>query len=152
MKKWWIFAVVVMLFTAHAVASQANGEEPINLNQSLFLTPQQRVTLAVEAMRGSSEAAAKISMFYGFVALNPIEQHRWAVIAAENGDPVDQFNAYQDFMNYGTELDKERALFWLRKSASAGDKVAQDELMNLEKKNKRSDKKDGKQTSDPIKQ
>ncbi|MDY1547706.1 hypothetical protein [Luteibacter sahnii] len=73
MKKWWTFAVVVMLFTAHAVASQANEEEPINLNQSLFLTPQQRVTLAVEAMRGSSEAATKISMFYGFVALNPIE-------------------------------------------------------------------------------
>lgn len=125
-------AVLIVLSVAHFFYEEANADEPINLNQSLFLTPQQRMELAVEAMRGSSEAATKIAVFFGFVALNPTEQHRWVIIAAENGDAVAQFNAYQDFMHYDTELDRERALFWLKKSAASGDKMAQDELKGLE--------------------
>lgn len=126
-------AATMLVFAGRALAGQAVADEPINLNADLFLTPPQRTALAIEAMRGSSDAATKIALFYGFVALNPVEEHRWVVIAAENGDPVAQYNAYQDFMNYGTELDKERAMFWLRKSAGAGDKYAQEALKDIEK-------------------
>lgn len=83
-------------------------------------------------MRGSPEAATKISVFYGFVLLNPIEERRWALIAAENGNPVAQYNVYEDFMNNDTALDRERALFWLRKSAAAGFKDAQEKLKRVE--------------------
>lgn len=126
-------AATILVFAGRALAGQAATDEPINLNADLFLTPPQRTALAIEAMRGSSDAATKIALFYGFVALDPVEEHRWVVIAAENGDPVAQYNAYQDFMNYGTELDKERAMFWLKKSAGAGDKYAQEALKDIEK-------------------
>ncbi|SFW28227.1 sel1 repeat family protein [Luteibacter sp. UNCMF366Tsu5.1] len=120
--------------TAHA---QTAPEQPVNLNQDLVLTQQQLQTLAVEAMRGSSEAASKISIFYGFVLLNPMEERRWALIAAENGDPVAQYNVYEDFMNNDTALDRERALFWLRKSANAGYKEAQEKLKRVGEDGKR---------------
>lgn len=126
-------SLLVLLLASHAVIAQKASEQPINLNQNLVLTPQERLTLAVEAMRGSSEAASKISVFYGFVLLNPIEERRWALIAAENGDPVAQYNVYEDFVNNDTALDRERALFWLRKSAAAGFKDAQEKLKRIEK-------------------
>mgnify|MGYP003919449301 CR=1 FL=1 len=130
-KRWIFFLLAALLLTVPAAHAQ-DRNQPINLNQDLVLTPQERLTLAVEAMRGSPEAATKISVFYGFVLLNPIEERRWALIAAENGDPVAQYNVYEDFMNNDTALDRERALFWLRKSAAAGFKDAQEKLKRVE--------------------
>jgi len=130
-KRWIFFVLAALLLTVPAAHAQ-DRNQPINLNQDLVLTPQERLTLAVEAMRGSPEAATKISVFYGFVLLNPIEERRWALIAAENGNPVAQYNVYEDFMNNDTALDRERALFWLRKSAAAGFKDAQEKLKRVE--------------------
>ena len=130
-KRWIFFVLAALLLTVPAAHAQ-DRNQPINLNQDLVLTPQERLTLAVEAMRGSPEAATKISVFYGFVLLNPIEERRWALIAAENGDPVAQYNVYEDFINNDTALDRERALFWLRKSAAAGFKDAQEKLKRVE--------------------
>lgn len=127
----------VLWFAVQTTYAQTAPEQPVNLNQDLVLTQQQLQTLAVEAMRGSSEAASKISVFYGFVLLNPMEERRWALIAAENGDPVAQYNVYEDFMNNDTALDRERALFWLRKSASAGYKEAQEKLKRVGEDGKR---------------
>lgn len=121
----------VLWLPSQAVAAQNASEQPVNLNQDLALTKQQLQTLAVEAMSGSSKAASKISVFYGFVLLNPMEERRWALIAAENGDPVAQYNVYEDFVNNDTALDRERALFWLRKSANAGYKDAQEKLKRV---------------------
>jgi TPR repeat protein len=133
MKSYKVVTLLALLCVCQAVAGQAASDEPINLNQSLVLTPQQRLSLAVEAMRGSSDAATRISLFYGFVLLNPMEERRWALIAAENGDPVAQYNVYEDFMNNDTALDTERALFWLRKSAASGFKEAKDKLEHVER-------------------
>jgi len=127
----------VLWFAVQPAYAQTAPEQPVNLNQDLVLTQQQLQTLAVEAMGGSSEAASKISVFYGFVVLNPMEKRRWALIAAENGDPVAQYNVYEDFMNNDTALDRERALFWLRKSASAGYKEAQEKLKRVGEDGKR---------------
>ena len=135
------FLLASLLFGQAAIAQSAS-DQPINLNQDLVLSQQQRQTLAVEAMRGSAEAATKISLFYGFVLLNPIEERRWALIAAENGDPVAQYNVYEDFMNNDTDLDRERALFWLKKSADAGYKDAQEKLRRVEKEQAHPIKKD----------
>ncbi|MDF3983697.1 hypothetical protein P3W24_12240 [Luteibacter sp. PPL201] len=128
-------AMCTLGLACHAAVAHGAPDQPVNLNQNLVLTPQQRQTLAVEAMRGSAEAASRISVFYGFVLLNPMEERRWALIAAENGDPVAQFNVYEDFMNNDTALDRERALFWLRKSAAAGYKDAQEKLKRAEHEN-----------------
>lgn len=65
------------------------------------------------------------------MALNFAEQSRWTVIAAENGEPGAQYNAYVDFMNFDSSTNQIRALFWLRKSAAAGDKMARDELTRI---------------------
>lgn len=128
-------AMCTLGLVCHAAVAHVAPDQPVNLNQDLVLTPRQRQTLAVEAMRGSAEAASRISVFYGFVLLNPMEERRWSLIAAENGDPVAQFNVYEDFMNNDTALDRERALFWLRKSASAGYKDAQEKLKRVEEEN-----------------
>lgn len=125
-------AMCTLGLVCHAAVAHIAPDQPVNLNQELVLTQRQRQTLAVEAMRGSAEAATRISVFYGFVLLNPMEERRWALIAAENGDPVAQFNVYEDFMNNDTALDRERALFWLKKSAAAGYKDAQEKLKRVE--------------------
>ncbi|NII53788.1 sel1 repeat family protein [Luteibacter sp. SG786] len=127
----------VLWFAVQTAFAQTAPEQPVNLNRDLVLTQQQLQTLAVEAMRGSSEAASKISVFYGFVLVNPMEERRWALIAAENGDPVAQYNVYEDFMNNDTALDRERALFWLRKSANAGYNEAQEKLKRVGEEGKR---------------
>ena len=125
-------SIYALWFVSHAAVAQAASDRPVNLNQDLVLTQQQRQTLAVEAMRGSAEAATRISVFYGLVLLNPMEERRWALIAAENGDPVAQFNVYEDYMNNDTALDRERALFWLKRSAAAGYKDAKEKLKRVE--------------------
>ncbi len=126
----------VFWLASQAVCAQNTPAQPVNLNQDLVLTQQQLLELSVEAMRGSSEAASKISIFYGFVLLNPMEERRWALIAAENGDPVAQYNVYEDFVSNDTALDRERALFWLKKSANAGYKDAQEKLKRVEQDGK----------------
>ncbi|MBB3229175.1 TPR repeat protein [Luteibacter sp. Sphag1AF] len=126
--------------TSQAIATQAVSGEPVNLNQSLFLTPKQRTALAVEAMRGSGESAWKISLFFGFIALSPVEQHRWAVIAAENGDPRAQYQLYLDVADTDPELDKMRGEFWLRRAAAAGEANAQDDLKQLEQGRQKAEK------------
>jgi len=126
-------AALACLCASQAAAAQTDTAHEVNLNQSLVLTAKQQQALAVEAMRGSGEAAMKLFLFYGFVALNPTEEHRWVVIGAENGDPVAQYNLYTDLANSDDELEKQRAIFWLRKAAAAGDEDAKGELKDLEK-------------------
>ncbi|MGN6480310.1 hypothetical protein [Luteibacter sp.] len=133
MTKYGAVATLAVLCASQAVMPQTGSGQEINLNQSLVLNTQQQQTLAVQAMRGSVEAATKLFLFYGFVALNPTEEHRWVVVGAENGDPVAQYNLYKDLVNSDDDLDKWRAEFWLRKSAAAGDSRAKSELENLEK-------------------
>ncbi len=132
MKHFQVLLLSVFWLASQTVSAQNTSEQPVNLNQDLVLTKQQLQKLSVEAMRGSSQAASKISVFYGFVLLNPMEERRWALIAAENGDPVAQYNVYEDFVDNDTVLDRERALFWLRKSANAGYKDAQEKLKRVE--------------------
>lgn len=133
MKNYVAVITLACLCASQATAAQTDTTQEVNLNESLVLTAKQQQALAVEAMRGSSEAATKLFLFYGFVALNPTEEHRWVIIGAENGDPVAQYNLYQDLVNSDDDLEKRRAEFWLRKAAAAGDKDAKGELKNLEK-------------------
>jgi TPR repeat protein len=133
MKKYGAVAMLVFLCATQAAMAQTGSRQEINLNQSLVLNAKQQQALAVEAMRGSTEAATKLFLFYGFVALNPTEEHRWVVVGAENGDPVAQYNLYKDLINSDDDLDKLRAEFWLKKAAAAGDSRAKSELQDLEK-------------------
>jgi len=133
MKGYVAVVTLACLGASKAVTAQADTTQEVNLNQSLVLTAQQQQTLAMEAMRGSGEAATKLFLFYGFVALNPTEEHRWVVIGAQNGDPVAQYNLYKDLIRSDDDLEKQRAEFWLRKAAAAGDKDAKDELEDFEK-------------------
>lgn len=120
--------------------AQPNGFDMLGLNDLNLFPPNSNKYR--RAMRGSSEPATKISVFYGFVLLNPIEERRWALIAAENGDPVAQYNVYENFMNNDTPLDRERALLWLRKLAAAGFKDSQEKLKRVEQESGHASKED----------
>lgn len=120
----------LVIFTGAAAAGRAT-DEPINLNRSLVLTERQRLVFEEQVMRGSAEAALKVALFYGFVALNPIEERRWTEISAENGDPVSQYNFYHDLIESDSTFDRARAIFWLRKAASV-DAEARKELDRIE--------------------
>ena len=133
MKKYVAAVTLACLGAGKAVTAQTGTTQEVNLNQSLVLTAQQQQALAKEAMRGSGEAATRLFLFYGFVALNPTEEHRWVVIGAENGDPVAQYNLYKDLVSSDDDLEKQRAEYWLRKAAAAGDKDAKDELKDFER-------------------
>lgn len=92
-------ALLAWMACSGAAAAHGASDEPINLNQSLVLTDKQRVTLEDQAARGSGDAALKVALFYGFVALNPVEERRWMQIAAENGNAASQYNLYHDLID-----------------------------------------------------
>lgn len=134
--KYRTFLVLLLFCAGNGFAGQSKTDQPINLNQSLVVTESQRAALEMEAARGSGEAASKLFLFYGFVALNPAEERRWTLIGAENGDAASQYNMYQDLSDSDSRFDRERALFWLRKAAASGDADARKELKKVERSNR----------------
>jgi TPR repeat protein len=80
------------------------------------------------ALAGSAHAATQLIEYYK-------DDERalsyWRQIAAENGDPIQQYNLWFDLSQRPDALSQKRAVFWLRRSAAAGDKVAAERLAEI---------------------
>lgn len=88
--------------------------------------------LKKRALGGDVESAKRLSTLYQYV--NPSEVRYWDQIAAENGDPIAQRSLAISMLVYSDDrLDHIRGLFWLKKSASSGNKQAIEDLSRYEK-------------------
>lgn len=87
--------------------------------------------LQKRALAGDPLAAAALQL--EFAKKNSDRELYWTRIAAENGHAVSQYNlAYEYWANgAGSEQDKIRAKFWLRKAADGGDPLAAATLEKL---------------------
>jgi TPR repeat protein len=138
---WWRMAVLgglgllTMLMASscasQGIVSEKVGQRPVMLNESLALTDAEIEVLIPQALRGSAEAASRLSDHYGFVRFDHAEDMYWAQIAAENGGTINEYN-------YGLMLKEDddpkmrlRARFWLERAARAGDKEAAELLRRM---------------------
>ena len=76
------------------------------------------------AMRGSPNAAYKLYEHYTSPHSEPKERLFWATIAAQNGHPKAPYVLGKLMLKSDQPSDQERAIFWLKKAAAAGDKDA----------------------------
>ena len=77
--------------------------------------------MRLKAVKGDPEAAFRLSLHYSSGDSASTEDARfWRQIAAENGHAVAQYNIW--FLDHESldVLLRERAFFWLRKSAASG--------------------------------
>ena len=82
---------------------------------------------------GNATAALRVALHFTSQLVDQKDQsRRWMQIAAENGEPSAQYNLWFDMKDSESVFERARALFWLRKSASAGNALAQEQLRLLE--------------------
>ena len=103
--------------------AQWDGKELAQIEQiaSYELLPAYKVA----AYSGSGSAANALSTFYMKADKTGEQEFYWDTIAAENGDPVGQFNLAQQYLNKESlRYSPHRAQFWLKKAAQQGDSDA----------------------------
>ena len=119
------------------VATEVYQGRPIVHSTQLVLlprgpTPEERVELEKEALRGSTEAAERLATSAFFS--NDIDQaNYWLTIGAENGDPHAMYLLWSTRqMVVNPKLSKERGMYWLKRAADLGNKYAIQELRMID--------------------
>ena len=79
-------------------------------------------TLQEEALKGTPEPAYRLFLFYELYKRDSIEGNFWAVVAAENGNPVGQYNLALRLNADPDPRNRKRARFWLERAANNKDK------------------------------
>jgi len=104
------------------------------IQDDLALTASEVKALGVDAENGNPSAAVRLGSYFEFKRADLQTAEHWYQIAAENGDT----SAMRDLWRFNQESedpsDRRRGLFWLKKSASLGDKTSLAELERLRKK------------------
>ena len=135
-----LFATAVVIMVVCACSSLRSGEgEDADLtmgNASLEIPASEIAHLELEALRGSRDAAFRLYQHHEFVKLDYKAALYWVSIAAENGHPIGQYafgfmlsdHARAEVLGRGTAeervRDRERAVFWLKRSAENGNERA----------------------------
>lgn len=120
-----ITALYIILMFSSQATSQERSPEVVVATVSYNLNYKEIFYLSNEAMAGSSDAALRLANFYWIMKKKNINKARyWAIIGAENGSSEAQLRAFQTMRSSTNILEQRRALFWLKKSAEQGDRIA----------------------------
>lgn len=109
------------------------GAEDLALQKGMVFSQMPRAeelpVYKAAAYAGSGEAANALATFYMKADKSGQLQFYWTLVAAENGDPVGQYNAALSYMDstQGRHAPG-RARFWLGKAASQGHALAKERL------------------------
>lgn len=116
----------MLKLTVLMIAASAFTQPSLVTVKSYHLSSQQIKAYSIKAMKGSGEAAMRLSdnFFYDRYDSRGMPLYEkalpWALIAAENGNAAAQFRVYQIMRVSKDELKQIRALFWLRRAAEMG--------------------------------
>lgn len=123
------FCIAILLAAMPITGCGTENEKPIAVDEGFSLSAKAVDRMRLEAAKGSAEAAFRLSLHYsGGINASSEEARFWRQVAAENGHAVAQYNIW--FLDHESQdaFLKERALFWLRKSAASGFEDAKKQL------------------------
>lgn len=107
-------------------------QQSMAIDEGFAISSAQLPEMEAAALDGDSSAAFRLSLhFSSGGAASEQSAKFWRLIAAENGNPVAQYNIW--FLTRGSSdpLERKRAIFWLRRSADSGFADAQRELKEV---------------------
>ncbi|MEQ1513165.1 MAG: hypothetical protein ABL934_10885 [Lysobacteraceae bacterium] len=116
-----------ILLTLACLIAQAGYSQ--NQQQSDLVIPGSIADCPVDrALLGDQKAAFQCVEHY---LKEPKPRRYWSQIAAENGDPIAQYNFALDLLSQKNSLEKKRAIYWLKKAAEKGDADASRVLRDI---------------------
>lgn len=124
-----LYLLVLLLSSMSMTGCAAAMDKPMAVDEGFSLADQNMDLMRLEAAKGDAEAAFRLSLHFSSGRNASADEARfWRQIAAENGHAVAQYNIW--FLDHGSqdEILRERALFWLKKSAEAGFEDAKKQL------------------------
>lgn len=139
-----VLSLVLMLAVASCSADKPVpmlpiGAEDLALRKGMVFSQMPRAeelpVYKAAAYAGSGEAANALATFYMKADKSGQLQFYWTLVAAENGDPVGQYNAALSYLDLTQDrYAPGRARFWLERAASQGHAQAKDRLSELLRK------------------
>ena len=112
------------------VLSSCQSPKTITTNTSNFLKESEIGNLSQKADAGDTDAAIKLSRYYGFWKFDVEQEIKWMTKAAENGDAGSQYNLGV-FYSEGKFADLVKARFWFEKAKSNGVAEAKSKLNEI---------------------
>jgi TPR repeat protein len=127
MKSITIALAAAISVTGTTASSQSNTpsasgiQSPKPLNSDAEIARAQVPVLEKDALSGDPRAAFRLAMYYDLIVMDMRKYEYWTTIAAENGNIVGEYNLGYLLANRGGDLNRKRAIYWLKKAALAGD-------------------------------
>lgn len=113
--------VTVLIASMMAVGYAVGQDKPMAVDEGFYLPAETVKEMRLMAAKGDPEAAFRLSLHYSSGNNASTEDARfWRQIAAENGHSVAQYNIWFLDQDSSDAVLRERAFFWLRKSAASG--------------------------------
>ena len=108
-------------------------DEKFNLmGEGYNLSDTEVKALQDKALNGDPKAAFRLSLFYDIYRRDYKEGDFWTMIAAENGDPSGEYNFGFKLKDDPDPKNRQRAIFWLKRAAKHGVKLAVSLLKELQ--------------------
>jgi TPR repeat protein len=132
-------ALVVIVALLAACGTAASGFDSLAVktvggNDDLVIPENELPAVREQALRGSGEAAKKLSSYYDFVKMDYAAGLYWATIGAENGDAVEMYNVGVSLAHEQGRENDIRSRFWLERAKAAGSTLAEKKLRELDAK------------------
>lgn len=105
-------------------------------NQDLEISKNELPKLEDDALRGSSDAAHRLSLFYDMVKMDSKEATYWAQIEAENGSPRGQYTYAFHLYKDSDPKKRIRARYWLELALKNGEPHAASLLKEMDEDDK----------------
>ncbi|MHC1725689.1 MAG: tetratricopeptide repeat protein [Syntrophobacteraceae bacterium] len=96
-----------------------------------FLSDKELTRLKTKALAGSPKPAFRLYLFYEYVHRDAEESRYWLRIAAQNDDPVGQFEFGLLLAKDSDERNQQRSRFWIERAARNGNPGAVEYLKNF---------------------
>lgn len=133
----WLVVIMTPVIFFHsekvinAMDTDKSKGKPVIMMGSDALSDTEISQLERQALKGSAETAFRLYKYYEHSHINFSESLYWARIAAENGHPNGQYALGFRLRNDPDPRNRQRARFWLERSAANGVSLAVELLKEI---------------------
>ncbi|MCZ4303328.1 hypothetical protein O4G98_01145 [Zoogloeaceae bacterium G21618-S1] len=120
-----------MLHAENQMTNQLESERSVSSVHGMALDGSEIKRLASDALDGSGDAARRLALHFLVAQGDREEGLYWAIIAAENGDIIGQYNTGFLLKDDPDPRNRQRAIYWLKRAKAAGNDAAQSLLEEL---------------------
>ncbi|MHC1725691.1 MAG: tetratricopeptide repeat protein [Syntrophobacteraceae bacterium] len=115
------------------VEKEDTGKSLLAGEQHHFLNETEIKRVQMDALAGSPGSAMRLYLYYEHVKPDQVESRYWLRIAAQNGDPMGQFEFAHLLASGPEQRNQQRARFWFEHAAQNGNEKAVEALKRLPK-------------------